>query len=67
MDFHTGTIRGDLALYAGGLVVLAALQWLLEFGMRWYLSGMARGVERDVRQMYVTHLLSLPLGFFHTR
>ncbi len=67
VDFHTGTIRGDLALYAGGLVALAALQWLLEFGMRWYLSGMARGVERDVRRMYVTHLLSLPLGFFHTR
>ena len=66
VDFHTGTIRGDLALYAGGLVALALLQWLMEFGMRWYLSGMARKVERDVRRMYVTHLISLPLSFFHT-
>ena len=26
---------------------------------------MARGVERDVQRIYVTQLLSLPLGFFH--
>lgn len=35
VDFHTGTIRGDLAFYAGGLTVLGLLHWLMEFAMRW--------------------------------
>jgi ATP-binding cassette subfamily B protein len=65
--YHTGYIKGDLALYAGSLVALGLLHWLMEFGMRWYLSGMARGVERDLRRIYVVHLLALPLGFFQTR
>ena len=65
--YHTGSIEGDLALYAGGLAVLGIVHWLMEFGMRWYLSGMARGVERDLRRKYVVHLLELPLAFFQTR
>lgn len=64
-DYYTGDIKGDLALYAGGLAVLGLVQWLLSFGMRFYLSSMARLVERDVRRAYVQHLLELPLGFFH--
>ncbi len=64
-DYYTGDVKGDLALYAGGLGVLGLVQWLLSFGMRFYLSSMARSVERDVRRAYVQHLLELPLGFFH--
>ena len=65
--YYTGDIQGDLVLYAGSLAVLGLVQWLLSFGMRWYLSLMARHVERDVRRAYVLHLLELPLGFFHAR
>ena len=62
--YHTGDIQGDLILYAVGLAVLGLVQWLVSFAMRWYLSRMARLVERDIRQAYVLHLLELPLGFF---
>ena len=62
--YHTGDIQGDLILYAVGLAVLGLVQWLVSFAMRWYLSSMARLVERDIRQAYVLHLLELPLGFF---
>jgi ATP-binding cassette subfamily B protein len=65
--YYTGDISGDLALYGGGLVLLALGQWLMSFGMRWYFSRMALLVERDLRRLYVVHLLELPLGFFQRR
>jgi ATP-binding cassette subfamily B protein len=33
--------------------------------MRWQFGAMSRLVERDLRQRYVRHLLTLPLAFFH--
>lgn len=66
-DYHTGSVHGDIAFYAGVLAMLAVIQWALSFGLRWYLSGTSRYVERDLRNLYVRHLMALPLGFFHKR
>ena len=65
--FHTGSAVGDIALYAAVMAALAIIQWTMAFGMRWYLSGTSRYVERDLRATYVQHLLALPLSFFHKR
>jgi len=66
-DYQTGSVHGDLALYATLMSVLGVIQWAMSFGMRWYLSGTSRYVERDLRAIYVRHLMVLPLGFFHKR
>ncbi len=64
---HTGSAFGDIALYAAAMAALGIIQWTMAFGMRWYLSGTSRYVERDLRATYVQHLLALPLSFFHKR
>ncbi|MCZ6633910.1 MAG: ABC transporter ATP-binding protein [bacterium] len=63
----TGSTQGDLALYAGIMVVLALVQWAMNFGMRWYITCVSRFVERDIRLAYVQHLVRLPLSFFQTQ
>ena len=60
----TGSTQGDLALYAGIMVVLALVQWAMNFGMRWYITCVSRFVERDIRSAYVGHLVRLPFHFF---
>lgn len=62
-----GSIEGDLALYAGLIAGLSLLNWVLSIGMRYYLTIVSRKVERDIRRVYVNHLLRLPLSFFHQR
>ena len=64
VDYYTGQVESDLALYAGAIALLAAVQWLLSIGMRWLFGAMSRWVERDLRQEYSRHLLRLPLAFF---
>ena len=64
IDYYTGSTEGDLALYAGLIAAFSLLQWGMSIGMRWFLTGMSRLVERDIRQAYVRHLLKLPLAFF---
>ncbi len=65
--YRTGSIEGDLALYAGLIAGLSLLNWVLSFGMRYYLTIVSRKVERDIRRAYVNHLLHLPLAFFQER
>ncbi len=65
--FRTGSVEGDLAFYAGLIAGLSLLNWLLSIGMRYYLTVVSRKVERDIRSVYVNHLLHLPLAFFHQR
>ena len=60
-------IQGEVALYAGLVALMAAVQWAANIGMRWYFTSASRYVERDIRTAYVAHLLRLPLGFFHSR
>ena len=67
VTYHTGSALGDIALYAAAMAALGIIQWTMAFGMRWYLSGTSRYVERDLRATYVQHLLALPLSFFHKR
>lgn len=66
-DSLTGTLRGDLAFYGGLMVGLAVVQWLMSFGMRWYIVAMSRLVERDIRTQYVRHLVRLPMAFFQSQ
>ena len=66
-DTMTGTLTGDLALYGGIMAGLAVIQWLMSFGMRWYISAMSRNVERDIRNLYVQHLVRLPMAFFQNQ
>ena len=62
--FYSGGIVGDLILYAAIIAGLGLFQWLVAVGMRWCLTGSSRRVERDIRQIYVNHLLKLSLDFF---
>ena len=56
--YHTGSVVGDIALYAAAMAALGIIQWTMAFGMRWYLSGTSRYVARDLRATYVQHLLA---------
>ena len=53
-----------LTHYAALIVGLGLAQWCMAFGMRWHLAATSYRVERDVRQRYFAHLLTLPLGYF---
>lgn len=53
-----------LAYYAAVIVGLGLAQWGMAFGMRWHLAATSYRVERDIRQRYFAHLLTLPLGYF---
>lgn len=53
-----------LAHYAAVIVGLGLAQWGMAFGMRWHLAATSYRVERDIRQRYFAHLLTLPLGYF---
>lgn len=66
-DTLTGTLSGDLALYGSLMAGLAVMQWFMSYGMRWYIVSMSRLVERDIRAMYVRHLVMLPLSFFQSQ
>ncbi|MBT3602650.1 MAG: ABC transporter ATP-binding protein [Candidatus Latescibacteria bacterium] len=63
-DTLTGTLSGDLAFYGSVMAGLAVIQWVMSFGMRWYIVAMSRLVERDIRTLYVRHLVRLPMAFF---
>ena len=53
-----------LTHYAALIVGLGLAQWCMAFGMRWHLASTSYRVERDIRQRYFAHLLTLPLGYF---
>ena len=53
-----------LVRYAALIVGLGVVQWGMAFGMRWNLAATSYRVERDIRQRYFAHLLTLPLGYF---
>ena len=53
-----------LAHSAGLIVGLGLAQWGMAFGMRWHLAATSYRIERDIRQRYFAHLLTLPLGYF---
>ncbi len=53
-----------LTHYAALIVGLGLAQWSMAFGMRWHLAATSYRVERDIRQRYFAHLLTLPLGYF---
>ncbi|MCY3787384.1 MAG: ABC transporter transmembrane domain-containing protein, partial [Gemmatimonadetes bacterium] len=57
-----------LTHYAALIVGLGLAQWSMAFGMRWHLASTSYRVERDIRQRYFAHLLTLPIGYFqHAR
>ena len=52
-------------IYPAAIIVgLGLVQWGMAFGMRWHLAATSYRVERDIRQRYFAHLLTLPLGYF---
>ncbi|MDP6700662.1 MAG: ABC transporter ATP-binding protein [Candidatus Latescibacteria bacterium] len=63
--FITGAVEGDIAFFAALVAGLALCEWLMAVAMRWQFGAMSRLVERDLRNRYARHLLTLPLGFFH--
>ena len=64
-EFYTGGAMGDIVFFASVIAGLALVEWLMSIGMRWQFGAMSRLVERDLRQRYIRHLLTLPLSFFH--
>ena len=56
-----------VAVFAIWIAGLAMVQMLLSVAMRWYFARTSRYVERDIRRVYVGHLLRLPLSFFQQR
>lgn len=64
---HTSTVQGDITLYAVAIAIMGIVQWILNVGMRWYLTIVSRYIERDIRAAYTRHLLTLPISFFHQR
>ena len=54
----------DLATYGLVMAALGVLLWASNFGLRWYFSSLSRYVERDIRTIYVRHILTLPMSFF---
>ena len=53
-----------LTHYAALIVGLGLAQWSMAFGMRWHLASTSYRAERDIRQRYFAHLLTLPIGYF---
>ena len=53
-----------LTHYAALIVGLGLAQWCMAFGMRWHLASTSYRAERDIRQRYFAHLLTLPIGYF---
>ncbi len=64
-EFYTDGAMGDIIFFAGVIAGIALVEWLMSIGMRWQFGAMSRLVERDLRQRYIRHLLTLPLSFFH--
>ncbi len=64
-EFYTDGAMGDIIFFASVIAGLALVEWLMSIGMRWQFGAMSRLVERDLRQRYIRHLLTLPLSFFH--
>lgn len=54
----------DLKLYAGLVVLAAALGGSARFGMRQLLNGISRRIENDIRIAFFDHLLRLDAAFF---
>ncbi len=61
---QTAPDRTFLMHYAALIVGLGLAQWGMAFGMRWHLAATSYRAERDIRQRYFAHLLTLPLGYF---
>ena len=55
-----------LTRYAALIVGLGLAQWCMAFGMRWHLAATSYRAERDIRQRYFAHLLTLPIGYFQS-
>lgn len=64
-SFRTpATAWNDLKLYAGLVVLAAALGGSARFGMRQLLNGISRRIENDIRIAFFDHLLRLDAAFF---
>ncbi|MXX14975.1 MAG: hypothetical protein F4Z86_16265, partial [Gemmatimonadetes bacterium] len=67
VDTITGSPMGDLQMYGALMVVLGIAQWGMSFGMRWFIASASRFIERDIRTIYVRHIVRLPLSFFQAQ
>jgi ATP-binding cassette subfamily B protein len=63
-ELGAGISRGRLALYAGGMLGVAAGGGFLRFWMRRILVGASRHIEYDLRNDFFAHLERLSLGYF---
>ncbi|HEX9247027.1 MAG TPA: ABC transporter ATP-binding protein [bacterium] len=59
-----GVSSGRLLVYAGALVVIAALEAACSYAMRIQILGVALEIEAELRRDYFVHLQRLHLGFF---
>ena len=59
-----GASSGRLLVYAGALVVIAALEAACSYAMRIQILGVALEIEAELRRDYFVHLQRLHLGFF---
>ena len=67
VDTITGSPMGDLQMYGALMVGLGIAQWGMSFGMRWFIASASRFIERDIRTIYVRHIVRLPLSFFQAQ
>ena len=64
-DLQQGVTVGKLRLYAGLLLLLAAVGGVFRFVMRRLIVGASRDIEYDLRNDFFAHLQRLSLGYFH--
>ncbi len=54
----------QIVAVAAGVLALSAIHGLFRFGMRWYLVGVSRSLEKDLRRDLFHKLLTLPRSFY---
>ena len=64
-SLQEGATRGNLATWAGLLVVITAISGVFRFLMRRVMIGISRKIEVDIRSDFFAHLQSLSPAFYH--
>ena len=63
-DLYVSVTSEKFAFYAAAVVVLAILEGVFRFAMRWLIIGVSRDVEYSLRNDVFAHLQTLSLSFY---
>lgn len=64
-DIFVARDTGKLVLFPLLIIVLYATRGLLHYGHAYLMRYIGQGVIRDIRNQLFTHLLQMPLAYFH--